>query len=176
MARTLNRRQALARLGTAGVAAFGLHRVPALADPPPDKLHPAVGGCGGRGFDNLQAVAGENIVALCDVDERRAAAAFAKYPQARRFRDYRKMLDALHAQIDAVVVSTPDHMHAPISLAALDLGKHVYCEKPLTWGIDEARQMARVARAKGVATQLGTQGMAHDSSRAGIEAIRSGVL
>src|SRR5262249_53853691 len=108
--------------------------------------------------------------------DQRAAEAFAKFPKARRFRDYRKMLDAVAGQTDGVVVSTPDHMHAPISLAAMDLGKHVYCEKPLTWGIDEARQMARVAKAKGVATQMGTQGMAHDASRAGIEVIRSGVL
>ena len=134
MTHTLNRRQALAHLGAAGVAALGLRGAPACADPPPDKLNLAVVGCGGRGFDNLQAVAGENIVALCDVDERRAAEAFAKYPRARRFRDYRKMLDAVHARIDAVVVSTPDHMHAPVSLAAIELGKHVYCEKPLTYG------------------------------------------
>jgi predicted dehydrogenase len=176
MAYMLDRRQALAYLGVAGAAALGLHGVPACADLPQDKLNLAIVGCGGQGSENLRAVASENIVALCDVDERRAAGAFAKYPKAQRFRDYRKMLDAVHAQIDAVVVSTPDHMHATISLAAMDLGKHVYCEKPLTWGIDEARQMARTARAKGLATQMGTQGMAHDSSRAGIEVIRSGVL
>jgi predicted dehydrogenase len=172
----LNRRQTLARIGAAGVAALGLRRAPVFADAPRDKLNLAIVGCGGQGFENLQKVAGENIVALCDVDEQRAAEGFAKVPKARRFQDYRKLLDAVHAQIDAVVVSTPDHMHAPISLAAMDLGKHVYCEKPLTWSIDEARQMARVARAKGVATQMGTQGMAHDTSRAGIELIRSGVL
>jgi predicted dehydrogenase len=136
----------------------------------------AIVGCGGRGLDNLEGVAGENIIALCDVDERQAAGAFKMYPRAARFRDYRRLFDALHAQIDAVVVSTPDHMHAPISLAAMELGKHVYCEKPLTWGIDEARKMARVAREKKLATQMGIQGMAGDRSRAGVEVIRSGVL
>ena len=88
----------------------------------------------------LTRLSGENIVALCDVDENRAAEAFKRFPAAKRFRDYRKMLDAMHRQIDAVVVSIPDHMHAPVSLAAMELGKHVYCEKPLTWSIDEARR------------------------------------
>jgi predicted dehydrogenase len=86
------------------------------------------------------------------------------------------MLDALHPQIDAVVVSIPDHMHAPVSLAALKLGKHVYCEKPLTWSIEEARRMASLAKQKKLATRMGTQGMAVDGARAGIEVIRSGVL
>jgi predicted dehydrogenase len=95
-------------------------------------LNLAIVGCGGQGAENLRHVAGENIVALCDVDERRAAEAFRQHPDARRFRDYRKMFDTMHRQIDAVVVSTPDHMHAPVSLLAMDLGKHVYCEKPLT--------------------------------------------
>jgi predicted dehydrogenase len=86
------------------------------------------------------------------------------------------MLEEAHREIDAVVVSIPDHMHAPVSLACMRLGKHVYCEKPLTWSIEEARLMAQVARDQKVATQMGTQGMAGDRSRAGIEVIRSGVL
>src|SRR5262249_186972 len=90
--------------------------------------------------------------------------------------DYRKMFDELGRQIDAVVVSTPDHMHAPISLLALELGKHVYCEKPLTWSIEEARKMAALARKKGLATQMGTQGMARDRSRPGVEVVGSGVM
>ena len=128
------------------------------------------------GAENLGQLAGENIVALCDVDDHRAAAAFEKFPKARRFRDFRKLLDAVHGAIDAVVVTTPDHMHATISLAAMSLGKHVYCEKPLTWSIEEARRMARTARENRLATQMGTQGMAEPGARAGIEAIRSGVL
>ena len=175
MRQALNRRQMLGHLGAMGVGALGLAQpvASARARAPEEKLNLAIVGCGGQGLENLRQVAGENIVALCDVDDRRAAEAFKQHPKARRFRDYRKMLDALERQIDAVVVSTPDHMHAPVSLAAMERGKHVYCEKPLTWSINEARQMARVARAKGVATQMGTQGMAHDASRAGIEVIRS---
>ncbi len=178
MPQTLNRRQALGRLGAIGAGALGLARpaVAARARAPQEKLNLAIVGCGGQGLENLRKVAGENIVALCDVDDRRAAEAFQLHPKARRFRDYRKMLDALGRQIDAVVVSTPDHMHAPVSLAAMERGKHVYCEKPLTWAIGEARQMAKLARDKGLATQMGTQGMARDRSRAGIEVIRSGVL
>jgi predicted dehydrogenase len=180
MARTWNRRSFLRRLGvsSAAVAASGLNYATALARPRSalDRLNLAVIGCGGQGAENLDKVAAENIVALCDVDDERAAASFARFPKAQRFRDYRKLLDAVHGQIEAVVVSTPDHMHAPISLAAMDLGKHVYCEKPLTWGIAEARTMARIAEQKRLATQMGTQGMARDRSRTGIEIIRSGVL
>jgi len=141
-----------------------------------ERLDIAAVGCGGRAGENLKELAGENVVALCDCDERNAAAAFKQFPKAVRFRDYRKMLDAVHRQIDAVVVSTPDHMHAPASLAAMRLGKHVYCEKPLCWGIHETRLMAQTARHQKVATQMGTQGMAEPGSRAGIEVIRSGVL
>ena len=178
MPQTLNRRQALRRLGAMGVGALGLVQpvTSARARAPEEKLNLAVVGCGGQGLENLRQLAGEHIVALCDVDDRRAAEAFKLHPRARRFRDYRQMLDALGRQIDAVVVSTPDHMHAPVSLAAMERGKHVYCEKPLTWAIGEARQMAKLAKDKGLATQMGTQGMARDKSRAGIELIRSGVL
>jgi predicted dehydrogenase len=173
-----NRRQVLVRLGAAGMAATGLGRGPARARTggPHDRLNLAIIGCGGQGAENLSKVAGENIVALCDVDEKRAAESFERFPKAKRFRDYRKLLDAMQRQIDAVVISIPDHMHAPVSLAAMELGKHVYCEKPLTWGIEEARRLARVAREKRLATQMGTQGMAEDSARAGIEVLSSGVL
>ena len=141
-----------------------------------EKLNIAMVGCGGRGGDNLKGVSTENIVALCDVDQRQAAAAYKQFPQAKRFTDYRQMLDRAQREFDAVVVSTPDHMHAPISLAAMQLGKHVYCEKPLTWSIEEARLMARTASRQKVATQMGTQGMAGNGARAGIEVIQSGVL
>ena len=144
---------------------------------PNDRLNLAIIGCGGQGAENLGKVAGENIVALCDVDEKRAADAFKRYPKAKRFRDYRKMLDAMHGQIDAVVVSIPDHMHAPVSLAAMELGKHVYCEKPLTWSIDEARRMARVAQREEAGDADGHPGDGRATARrAGIEVIRSGVL
>ncbi|MBN1419796.1 MAG: Gfo/Idh/MocA family oxidoreductase [Planctomycetes bacterium] len=177
MSDRISRRRMLGRTAAAGAgilfARGGLGRG---AEAPSEKLDIAVVGCGGRGGENLRQVDGENIVALCDVDARSAAQAFGAYPKAARFRDYRKMLDAKASGIDAVVVSTPDHMHAPVSLAAMKLGKHVYCEKPLTWSIEEARRMARTAAERKLATQMGTQGMAEDRSRAGIEVIRSGVL
>ncbi len=178
MSHSLNRRELLAGLGGAGLASLGLDRihVSAQASSPNEKLNIAVIGCGGQGAENLKQVSGQNIVALCDVDDERGAEAFRQFPRAKRFRDYRKLLDAMHRQIDAVVVSIPDHMHAPVSLAAMDLSKHVYCEKPLTWSIEESRRMAKVARQKKLATQMGTQGMASDGSRTGIEIIRSGVL
>ena len=143
---------------------------------PSEKLNIAFVGSGGQAEFSLENLSGHNVVALCDVDSARAAAAFQRFPQARQFRDYRRMFDAMHAQIDAVVVCTPDHTHAPASVCAMRLGKHVYCEKPLAWCIDEARLMAKVAREQGVATQMGTQGMAMDGSRAGIEMLRSGVI
>ena len=179
----LSRRRLLSSVSAAGVGVWlsgGEGRGAESGTSPNERLNVAVVGCGGQGGENLKIVgekdAGTNIVALCDVDERLAAAAFEKFPKARRFRDFRKMFDAVHAQIDAVVVSTPDHMHAPISLAAMRAGKHVYCEKPLCWCIAEARRMAETAKQYKVATQMGTQGMADAGSRAGVEIVRSGVL
>jgi predicted dehydrogenase len=171
-------RRTLLRTTAAAGAAICLPRMNLLAagKSPNEKLNIAIVGCGGRGGENLPGVAGENIVALCDVNEHSAANAVRQFPKASKFQDYRKMLDAMQREIDAVVVSTPDHMHAPISLAAMRLGKHVYCEKPLTWSIEEARQMAEAATKYKVATQMGTQGMAEAGSRAGIEVLQSGVL
>src|SRR6516225_6701049 len=135
MIKKLNRRQMLASLGALGVGAVELARSPALARTRPrrDKLNLAVVGCGGQGEENLSKVSGENIVALCDVDQERAAGAFKSYPKARHFRDYRKMFDAMHGQIDAVVVSIPDHMHAPVSLAAMELG-NMFTARSLSLG------------------------------------------
>ncbi len=180
MPRQINRREMLHNTTLAGVGVWlaGNSASRAADRSPNEKLNIAVIGCGGQGGENLKqvAAAGQNIVALCDVDERRAAAALGQFPKAKRFRDFRRMFDDISKEIDAVVVSTPDHMHAPISLAAMKLGKHVYCEKPLTWSIAEARLMAKTAKEQKVATQMGTQGMGGDRSRAGIEVVRSGVL
>jgi len=144
-------------------------------DSPSDKLNIGFIGAGGRAGANLAGCSSENIVALADVDDARAQGAFKKYPQARRYKDYREMLD-VESSLDAVVVSTPDHMHAPTSIAAMQYGKHVYCEKPLARTIWEARQMAAVTQAKNVVTQMGTQGHAFHGSRTAVEVIRSGVL
>ncbi len=143
---------------------------------PNEKLNLAFVGCAGRGQDNLNALAAQNVVALCDADEKRAGPAFERYPKARRFHDYRKMLDAMHRQIDAVVVSAPNHIHAQASVTAMRLGKHVYCEKPLTHSVYEARVAAQVAAEKKVATQMGTQIHARSNYRRAIELVRAGAI
>jgi predicted dehydrogenase len=129
-----------------------------------ERLNLGVIGAGGRGADDIEELKGENIAALCDVDAERAAATFAKYPQAARYRDFRVLLEK-EKGIDAVLVATPDHVHAVASLAAIRSGKHVYCEKPLTRTIREARVLAAEARRAGVATQMGNQGMAFEGNR-----------
>ena len=132
--------------------------------PPSEKLNIAGIGVGGMGAADLRGMETENIVALCDVDAERAAETFARYPKAKRYRDFRKMLDK-QKDIDAVVVATPDHTHAVAAMTAINMGKHVYCEKPLTYCIDEARKLTEAAKEAGVATQMGIQGHATQSIR-----------
>ena len=142
---------------------------------PNEKLNIAgigVGGQGGNDIDNLKS---ENIVALCDVDDAHAARTFARYPKAKTYRDYRVMLEK-QKDIDAVVVGTPDHLHAVVSMAAIQLGKHVYCEKPLTHSIHEARAIAKAAREAKAATQMGNQGQASEESRVLCELIWAGAI
>ena len=140
-----------------------------------EKLNLGIIGPGGRGWDNLQGVQTENIVALCDVDQDRCRTAREKYPKAKFYQDFREMLDR-EKSLDAVVVSTPDHVHAIAAITAMRHGKHVYCEKPLAHSIYEARQMAKVARSAGVVTQMGQQGHAFEGSRRAVEVIRSGAI
>jgi predicted dehydrogenase len=142
---------------------------------PNEKLNIAGIGIGGRGRSNLKECAGENIVALCDVDEDYAAKTFAAYPQAKHYKDYRVMLKT-QKDIDAVIVATPDHTHAIISMAAIRLGKHVYCEKPLTHTILEARKLAEAAREMKVATQMGIQGHSQEGIRQICEWIGAGAI
>lgn len=177
MRNRLSRRAFLAAAGGTGLtilangrSAYGYHAN--------EKLGVAVIGAGGRGGDNLKAIAaaGENIVALCDVDERRAADSFAGFPEAKKYRDYRKLLDETDRLVDAVVVSTPNHVHAPASVMAMRMGKHAYCEKPLAHSVYEARLAARVARENGVATQMGTQIHATENYRRIVELIRAGAI
>jgi len=118
------------------------------ATPPSERLNLAGIGVGGQGGADLAQMSSENIVALCDVDWAHAAGTFKRYPQAKRYKDYRKMLDEMADRIDAVVVATPDHTHAFATMAALRLNKGVYCEKPLTHSVWEARQVAQMARQK----------------------------
>ncbi|MBI3414576.1 MAG: Gfo/Idh/MocA family oxidoreductase [Verrucomicrobia bacterium] len=142
---------------------------------PNDKLNLGIIGAGGRGTENLRSLTTENIVALCDVDDANAAATYKQFPNAKRYRDFRKLLE-VEKSLDAVVVSVPDHNHAVISVAAMKLGKHVYCEKPLTHSIWEARMMRETAAKYKVATQMGTQGHAFEGTRRAVEVIQSGAI
>jgi predicted dehydrogenase len=140
-----------------------------------EKLNIAIIGSGGRGGSNLRSVESENIVALCDVNESSLNFAAQRHPNARQVVDFRKIYD--HAnEFDAVVVSTCEHTHAFATLPALQLGKHVYCEKPLTHGIWEARVIREAAAKAGVATQQGTQIHAGDNYRRVVELIQSGAI
>jgi len=143
-----------------------------------ETLNIALVGVGGRGADNHKTVAaqGQNIVALCDVDENHLGEASRRSPRARTYHDFRKMFDELHGQIDAVIVTTPDHTHAVIAKAALELGKHVYCEKPLTHSIHEARVLAETAARHKLATQMGNAGHSGEGTRRVVEAIRAGAI
>ena len=141
-----------------------------------NKLNVAFVGVGGRGRASVEGLAAEHHVAYCDVDDARAAGTYKKYPDVPRFRDYREMLDKLGNRIDAVVVATPDHMHFPVAMAAMQLGKHVFVEKPMGQTVDEVRKMAQLAGEKKVATQMGIQGHAFEGMRILKEWIDAGVL
>ncbi|MGE5611321.1 MAG: Gfo/Idh/MocA family protein [Bacillota bacterium] len=162
---TLSRRKMLG--ATAAAAAFTIvprHVLGAGQTPPSEKLNIGVIGTGGRGADDIEDLKSENIVALCDVDWARAADTFNRFPKAKKYRDFRKMIDD-GKSFDAVLVATPDHIHAIASITAMKAGKHVYCEKPLTRTIYEARQVAKAAREAKVVTQMGNQGMAFEGNR-----------
>ncbi|WP_419191352.1 Gfo/Idh/MocA family protein [Saltatorellus ferox] len=144
-----------------------------------ETLNVACVGVGGMGAGDLSATAsGKNvrIVALCDVDSNHLGSAAKDHAGARTFRDYRRMLDAMDKDIDAVVVATPDHMHGSIALAAMGLGKHVYCQKPIAHNLHECREMAALAADTGVVTQMGTQIHSHTAYRTAVAALRTGVI
>jgi len=135
---------------------------------PSDKLNIAGIGAGGKAEVNLPYAynnGSDNIVTLCDVDDRMAVKARTRWPSATYYKDYRRLLDKESKNIDAVIITTPDHMHAPIALAAMQLGKHVYCEKPLTHDIYEARMLTKAAEKYKVVTQMGNQGSSGDDTR-----------
>ena len=172
----MTRRQFTARAAAAGV---GMFAAPAIlkAGSPANKLNLAFIGCGGRGARNMREMAGENVVALCDVDENQLRRARQQAPQAKVFTDFRRMYDDLKdSEFDAVVVSTTEHTHAFATLPALKRKKHVYCEKPLTLNVHEARIITQAAEEAGVATQMGTQMHATDNFRRVVELVQSGVL
>src|SRR5438105_9033653 len=160
-------------VGAAGLA------VPSFAHSrsPAEKLNVVIIGCGGRGAANMNEMLGENIVALCDVSKRNLQKAAAKAPQAKTFPDYRKLYSELKdSEFDAVVVSSTEHTHAFATLPALQRKKHVYCEKPLTHSVREARIITEAARAAGVATQMGTQIHATGNYRRVVELVQAGTV
>jgi predicted dehydrogenase len=165
----------------ASAAAGGVMIVPrqVLGGPrhaaPSDKLNIAVIGCGGQGAGDIAQFKNENIVALCDADWVQAARTFARFPDVPRYKDFRVMLEK-QKDIDAVLVATPDHFHAVAAMAAMQLGKHVYVEKPLTHDIYETRTLMKAARAAKVATQMGNQGHAMESLRLLCEWIWDGAI
>ncbi len=180
-------------MGGAAAAAMAFTIVPrhvlggAGQTPPSEKLNVAGVGVGGMGASNIDAIAGyskendvvtmsgENIVALCDVDEKYAGPVFDRYPKAKKYRDFRRMLEK-QKDIDAVVVATPDHTHAVIAMAAMQMGKHVYVQKPLTHSVYEARALTEAAHKYKVATQMGNQGHSGEGARLICEWIWDGAI
>ncbi len=173
----INRRQVLA----AGAAAAAFTIVPrhvlggAGHKPPSEKLNIAGVGIGGMGAGDIRSVAGENIVALCDVDQKALDRNAKKYPKAKLHTDFRKMLET-QKDIDAVMIATPDHVHAVVSMMAIKLGKHVHCQKPLTHSVYEARAIGKAAKEAKVATQMGNQGQASEEPRLIAEMIWAGAI
>ncbi len=169
-------------LAASGSAAFAFTVVPrhVLGGPgylaPSEQVNVAGIGAGGMGAGDIATHAknGANIVALCDVDDN--ASAFKSFPKARRYRDFRELIDKEAKHIDAVTVGTPDHIHAIASMAAIKSGKHVYCQKPLTHTLYECRELTRAAQAAGVMTQMGNQGHATEGSRLTNEWIQAGII
>jgi predicted dehydrogenase len=181
MSKRTTRRDFLKHSAAVGAGFWALGGLEVQAKPagPNDRVNVAVIGCGGQGGHDLGQVAGTNlanIVALCDVDMGRAAGSFNAHPNARRYVDFRVLLEQERNNIDAVVVSTPDHNHALASILAMRLGKHCYTQKPLTHDVWEARQMKLVATQNNVKTQMGNQGTANNNLRTAVEIVRSGAL
>jgi len=175
----VNRRRFLAGVAVGGAGLIILpHAASARSYRANEKLNIALVGVGSRGKHFLRAIPhiGENLVALCDVNQQKTDGPSKDLPGTRKFRDFRKMFDAMEREIDAVVVATPVHTHAVIANAAMRLGKHVYVEKPVSHDVAEARAMRDLARRQNVATQMGNQGMATDSFRRTLELIQDGAI
>jgi predicted dehydrogenase len=182
----LTRRQVLRTFPAVG-AAFTIIPRYVLGGPgyvaPSDKLNIACIGVGGKGRVDVEEVSSQNIIALCDVDEIRAnksenkynSSSYQRHPKAKKYTDYRKMFEK-EKNIDAVTISTPDHTHAIITMMAIKMGKHVFCQKPLTHTLYEARTVTEAARKAGVATQMGIQAHANEGTRLLREWIETGVI
>jgi predicted dehydrogenase len=174
----LSRREFVEAAAVAAAFTFVPRRVlgGAGVDSANNKLNIAGIGVGGRGASDIDGVSSQNIVALCDVDLRSASGTIKKFPNAKVYRDFREMLEKEQKNIDAVVIGAPDHIHAPASIMAMKLGKHVYCEKPMAHTVYEARRMTQVAKETGVVTQMGNQGHAGDGLRQYWEYIHDGAI
>ena len=171
----LKQRAALTAAGAAQVVPRHVLGATKEAAAPSEKLNIAGIGVGGMGLGNLRNLQSQNIVALCDVDTQYAGRASEAFPEAKRYTDYRQMLDQ-QQDIDAVVIATPDHTHAVIAAAAMRAGKHVYCQKPLTHTVGEARKLAEIAKETGVCTQMGIQGHSGEGARQVVEWVRAGII
>src|ERR1051325_2689126 len=141
-----------------------------------DKLRIASVGGGGKGGSDIACCDSEEIVAIADVDKNQAAGSLGKFPNAKFYFDWREMLEKEEQNIDAVTVSTPDHMHALVASRAISMGKHVYCQKPLTQTVYEARHLRNLARKYGVVTQMGNQGSAENGLRRAVEVVQAGLI
>jgi len=172
--RSFLRRAALAGTATAVAQSWTLPITVAKERSPNEKLNIGCIGVAARGASNVSGVATENIVALCDIDAKRLDGAAAKYPKADKYRDFRRLLE--RTDLDAVVVSTPDHTHALPVLGAIGQGLDVYCEKPLAHSVYEVRKIRDAAKQHGTVTQMGTQIHALDNYRRVVEIIQSGML
>lgn len=174
----MNRRNFIRQSTAAGLAATIVpsHVVSGLGHiPPSDKLNVAAIGIGGKGKANLKNIVGQNIVALCDCDYDYAAPVFKAYPKAKRYKDFRRMFRK-QKDIDAVIIATPDHTHALLAAAAMELGKHVYVQKPLTHSVWESRYLTELAGRTGVVTQMGNEGHSRDTVYEVAEVVQSGCL
>lgn len=175
----LSRRKFISRTATvaAGVTIVPRHVLGGVGyRAPSDTLNIAGIGVGGMGRANLREMTGENVVALCDVDWKYAQKTFEDYSKAKKYKDYRRMLEEMDSDIDAVVIATPDHTHAVTAAQSMKMGKHVYLQKPLTHSIYESRYLTNLARETGVATQMGNQGHSGDGTRLFAEWIRNGEI
>jgi len=173
-----SRRRTFIRTSALAAGALSLPRF-AIGQPggsPNGKIGIAVVGAGGMGGYAVDQAAQERLVALCDVDDQRACKAYEAHPAVPRFKDFRVMLDKLHKEIDAVAISTPDHTHFPIAMAAMELGKHVFVQKPLAHNIWQVRTLRKAARRYGVITQMGNQGHTFEGMRRIKEWVDAGVI
>ena len=181
MARDISRRRFFyGSLSAGAVPAGGFGSVASLTHlgyrSPNEKLNHAAIGAGGKGFTDINGCRSENLVAMADVDDKRAERAFKAFPDVPKYKDFRRMLDKEGKNIDAVTVSIPDHNHAMAAMWAMERGKHVYCQKPLTRTVWEARQLESAARKYKVATQMGNQGYSGEGARECCEIVWAGAI